>query len=93
MERDLTYGIVPPNADAETGEIDPNEDDVTEQVESQSIAGKLFFLIQIYPFVGMGLVWIDILIKHFSYTCVQLIMYKLYSYNLLSINCFYKLSL
>ncbi|CAL5213435.1 unnamed protein product [Lathyrus oleraceus] len=38
LERDLTYGIVPPNADAETGEIDPNEDDVTEQVESQSIA-------------------------------------------------------
>ncbi|KAL5074503.1 hypothetical protein RYX36_013487 [Vicia faba] len=40
LERDLTYGIVPPNADTETGEIDQ----VTQQVLSQSVAVKLFFV-------------------------------------------------
>ncbi|CAI8595292.1 unnamed protein product [Vicia faba] len=34
LERDLSYGIVPPNADTETGEIDQ----VTQQVLSQSVA-------------------------------------------------------
>jgi hypothetical protein len=41
LERELAYGGVPQTDDTEAGEIDDNQEEVAQQVES--IAGKLFY--------------------------------------------------